>query len=92
MEKSKFGFITKFWSETGSAFYLEMRGRKNLTVGGCIGILGYSDTEIRLAIYGGVLAVRGSGLLCDSYTNGAVAISGNIVGIELSEDFCNGDL
>ncbi len=86
MEKNKFGFITKFWSETASAFYIEMRGRKNLTVGGCHGILGYSDTEIRLAIYSGALSVRGNGLLCDSYTNGAVVVSGNILCIEFLED------
>ena len=86
MEKNKFGFITKFWSETGSAFYLEMRGRKNLTVGGCLGISEYSDSEIRLAIYGGTVSVKGNGLLCDSYTNGAVAVSGNITGIELLGD------
>ncbi len=85
MEKNKFGFITKFWSEVGSSFYMEMRGKKNLTVGGCHGILGYSDTEIRLAIYSGAVSVRGSGLLCDSYTNGAVVVSGNIVCIELLE-------
>jgi sporulation protein YqfC len=81
MEKNKFGFITKFWSEVGSDFYLDMRGRSNLTVGGCRGVCGYSESEIRLNLYRGELSVKGVGLLCDSYTNGAVVISGDIISI-----------
>ena len=87
MEKNKFGFITKFWSEIGSDFYMEMRGQRNLTVGGCRGISEYGENEIRLTLYRGVLSVRGSELLCDSYLNGAVAISGNIVCVEFLEGF-----
>ena len=85
MDKSKFGFITKFWSETVTDFYMQMNGRKNLTVGGCRGISGYSKTEITLILTFGILTVFGNGLLCDSYMNGAVVISGNISGIEFSE-------
>ena len=86
MEKNKFGFITKFWSDTVSDFYMEMRGRKNLTVGGCRGISEYSGEKIRLILWHGDLSVKGNGLLCDSYTNGAVVISGNITCIEFTED------
>ena len=86
MEKNKFGFITKFWSETFSDFYMEMRGRETLTVGGCRGIPSYCENEIRLTLCRGGLSVSGSELLCDSYTNGAVVVSGNITCIEFTED------
>lgn len=66
-------------------FYIEMRGKHSLSVMGCRGISKYGTEEIGLYLCCGELRIGGSGLICDSYTNNAVIISGNIISIELSE-------
>ena len=66
-------------------FYLEMRGKHNLSVMGCRGISKYSTEQIGLYLCCGEILVVGNGLTCDSYTNNAVIISGNISSFEILE-------
>ena len=66
-------------------FYLEMRGKHNLCVMGCSGISKYGTDEIGLCLCCGELRVIGSDLMCDSYINNAVIISGNISSFEILE-------
>lgn len=66
----------------GSSDNLEMRGSNELTVRGCRKILYYSDNEIRLSLKEYVLSIKGSGLYCASYYNGAVRIDGEIDSLE----------
>ena len=66
-------------------FYLEMRGKRNLSVMGCCGISKYGTEEIGLYLCQGELRVMGNDLTCDSYVNNAVIISGNINSVELLE-------
>ena len=57
---------------------IELRGRKEAVISCCRGIAGYSPTEIRLYFDGDILVINGENLLCDSYINGAVVVSGRI--------------
>lgn len=57
---------------------LELRGRHALTVHGCRKILSYAPEEIRLALKGCQLSVRGARLICSSYLAGAVGIDGRV--------------
>ena len=60
---------------------IELRGRKEALISSCRGIAGYSPGEIRLFVDGDILVITGEGLLCDSYVNGAVVVSGRIESI-----------
>ena len=72
--------------DLGADFYIEMRGRKSLAVYSCRGIAEYSPARIVLHLLSTRLCIIGSGLLCDSYTNGAVLVSGLITSIEFIEE------
>lgn len=80
-EKSLAG-LAKFFSErdidTGAEFYAELRGRNSIAVRGCSGIIGYSEDRISLRVNSGIMIVTGRCLVCDSYVNGAVIVSGVI--------------
>ncbi len=71
--------------DLGADFYIELRGQKSLAVYGCRGIIEYSPERISLHLIGRILTVCGIGLLCDSYTNGAVIVSGQINKLEITE-------
>ncbi len=72
--------------DLGADFYIEMRGKNNLAVYSCLGIVEYSPTRIVLRLFSTRLCITGSGLICDSYTNGAVLVSGLITSIEFTEE------
>ncbi len=57
---------------------LEMRGTQSLLVSKCLGILRYSESEIRLSLSESVLTVCGEGLYCSSYLGGSVRVDGEI--------------
>jgi len=57
---------------------IELRGRNTLTVSGCRRILKYSSEEIKLALKGFEVSVKGCGLLCTTYHYGTVGIEGCI--------------
>ncbi len=85
MKKYKFKHRFETDIDLGADFYIEMRGQKSLALYGCRGIAEYSPKCIKLYLYKHILTVEGDALLCDSYTNGAVLISGRIIGIYISE-------
>ena len=72
--------------DLGADFYIEMRGKNNLAVYSCRGIVEYSPARIVLRLFSTRLFITGSGLICDSYTNGAVLVSGLITSIEFTEE------
>lgn len=57
---------------------LEMRGTRELMVRECRHIIHYADEEIKLALKEYILAIRGDGLYCTSYSGGAVCVEGRI--------------
>ena len=65
--------------------HLELRGRSSLAVGGCYGVVEYSQLIIKLRLKKSLLCVRGRGLVCDSYTRGEVLISGRIDALEFED-------
>ncbi len=85
MKKYKLKRISDTDLDIGADFYIELRGQKSLAVYGCRGIAEYTTERITLHLYGRILTVGGIGLLCDSYTNGAVLISGHVRSLEISE-------
>ncbi len=72
--------------DLGADFYIEMRGQNNLAVYSCRGIAEYSPKRIILHLHKAKLSINGVGLLCDSYTNGAVLVSGQVCSVEFTED------
>ena len=90
MDKNKKSFISHILSGesngTYSGFWLEMRGAGDLAVGGCRGFFEYGESGIGLVLIKGRMRIYGSGLTCDSYTNGAVLVKGKIRAIELLEE------
>lgn len=57
---------------------LEMRGRRELLVGGCEGILTYSEEYIKLALRREILEVFGEGMSFTTYYGTSVGINGRI--------------
>lgn len=82
--------LAKFFSErdidTGAEFYAELRGRNSIAVRGCSGIAEYSTERICLRVNSGIMTVAGKVLVCDSYVNGAVIVSGVISSVAFGED------
>ena len=66
--------------------HVEMRGRNCVTIkgGGCITV--YTDKEVRLAVKGGSICVRGDRLCCLSYCKGAVVVDGSVRSVSFEED------
>ncbi len=62
---------------------IQLHGRQCLSVENHGGILGYSDTEIRVAIKGGVLLVKGGDLSIGRMSRRCLEIRGHISGLEL---------
>ncbi len=85
MKKYRFKRVSDADIDLGADFYIELRGQKSLAIYGCRGIAEYTPERITLHLYGRILTVGGVGLLCDSYTNGAVLISGHIVSFDIAE-------
>lgn len=57
---------------------IELRGLSELTVNGCARILSYSENEIKLSLKQYVLTIKGTGLYCASFYNGAVRVDGEM--------------
>lgn len=72
--------------DLGADFYIEMRGKKSLAVYSCRGIAEYSPQRIVLRLFSSKLCITGSDLLCDSYTNGAVLVSGAVDSMAFTEE------
>ena len=64
---------------------IEIRGRSSLTLTGGGRILEYTPNEIRIAVKGGAVCVRGGSLQCTSYHVGAISIDGMIVSVCFEE-------
>lgn len=62
---------------------IQLRGKKSLCVENHGGILEYSDTEVKIAVKGGSLTVRGSGIYICRMTKKCLEIHGRFVGLEL---------
>ncbi len=70
----------------GTEDSLTARGKRELTICGCRGILLYSTEKIRLLMHGFVLVICGQDMYCASYYNGAVRVDGEIRSIEFEGD------
>ena len=57
---------------------VEIRGRGEVTVRGVGKILAYTPEEICVALPRGILSVKGRGLICPSYSVGALGLEGQI--------------
>lgn len=65
----------------GGGPFVELRGRREVSVQGCRRILCCEADLVRLALAVGTLEVRGQGLSCTTYFAGAVSIRGVIDGV-----------
>lgn len=71
---------------------VEIRGRSAVTVGGGGRILDYTDSEIRLALKKGAIAIRGKRLVCASFCAGKVRIEGRIESVSFEDDVKKGGM
>lgn len=76
--------------DINSDYYIELRSGGNMSVHGCRGIEEYSAERIVLLLYPCRMLIKGRDLLCDSYVNGAVIVSGLIASVEFCE-YANGE-
>ena len=60
---------------------VELRGQCSATVRGGGKILLYTPEEIRISLPSCVLSLRGEGLICTSYYQGAIGVEGRICGV-----------
>ncbi len=60
-------------------------GNRRATVRGCGKILFYSTEEIRLALRGRELSLRGDDLRCVSFAGGSVTVVGTLRAVEFRE-------
>lgn len=67
-------------------YTVELAGRQGATVRGAGEILLYTPECIRLGVRGGVISVRGEGLVCVSYSAEAVGIEGRIASVIFEEE------
>ena len=58
---------------------------RRATVRGCRNILFYSPEEVRLALRGREICLRGRELKCVSFAGGSVTVEGFLSAVELSE-------
>ena len=70
----------------GGEGLVEIRGRGAVTVRGGGKILRYTPEEIRISMPRCVLVIKGEGLVCTSYYQGAVGIDGRIEGVFFEEE------
>ena len=69
-----------------NASLVQIRGRSAVSVSGGGRIIDYTDSEIKLALKKGVIAIRGKRLVCASFCAGKVRIEGRIEGVSFEED------
>ena len=62
---------------------IQLRGKNSLCVENHGGILEYSDTAVKIAVKGGCVTARGSGIFICRMTKKCLEIHGRIVGLEL---------
>lgn len=60
-------------------------GRERVAARGCRRILTYTSVCIRLKLRGNVLAVRGRGLACVSFSCGCATLTGEILSVAFEE-------
>lgn len=65
---------------------VQIRGRSAVTISGGGKILDYTDSEIKIALKKGAIAIRGKRLSCASFCAGKVRIEGRIEGVSFEED------
>lgn len=65
---------------------VSIRGRSSLSVSGSTSIILYTPDEIRLSMKRGILAVKGTGLVCISYNSTEIKIEGRINSVSFEED------
>ena len=66
--------------------YLALRGREELEIFGCAGILCYEDRLIILQLTKGFLRIRGRGLSMRSYHRSAMTVGGEIEGLDFPKN------
>ncbi len=64
---------------------VEIRGRSAVTVNGGGKIIDYTDSEIRLALKKGAIAIRGKRLVCASFCVGKVRVEGRIESVSFED-------
>ena len=67
------------------ASLVEIRGRSAVTVNGGGKIIDYTDTEIRLALKKGAIAIQGKCLVCASFCAGKVRVEGRIESVSFED-------
>ena len=68
-----------------------LRGTHGACVYGCRRILHYAPERICLSLGKRRITVRGTGLLCTSFSAGCVTVAGEIDGIRYCRDACDGE-
>ena len=61
--------------------WIEIRGRSRVELGGVKKIVGYSETDVRVALKQGTVQVLGRSLECVLYRRSEVAIEGEILSV-----------
>ncbi len=65
--------------------FIELRGRREICIQGCRKILLCEQDNVRLALRGETMTVRGRDLVCTTYFAGAVSVHGLICRVEFEE-------
>lgn len=69
----------------GDGPFIELRGRREISVQGCRCILVCTETEVLLRLRDANLHLEGNGLRCTTYFSGAVSVHGEITLLRFDE-------
>ena len=69
----------------GKFSFVEAVGKREVTVGGCVSLLNYTEKEVELRVCDGVVCISGEGLELQSFTLGRVAVRGRVTCIRLRD-------
>lgn len=64
---------------------ITLRGLNELLVENCLGVSGYDESFITLAVYGAKIVIAGTPLVLESFGAHGVKITGNIHSLTLEE-------
>ncbi len=70
----------------GRISFIEATGNRELAVGGCEGLLTYTDTKVVLVLCDSILTINGNELEIRSFCGGRVLVEGIIASIEYGDD------
>ena len=69
----------------GKTFFVEAVGRREVSIGGCLGLISYTDMQTVLEVCDGTVTVTGQLLEIHSFSGGRVSVSGIVSGIYYGE-------